>query len=182
MHPDIEKILVSNDMIERRLDVLAENIALSMPDEPITALVVMTGAFVFAADLLRRLNMHVMIEPVAIRSYQGKATRSTGQYELRLAPGCSLQGRNILIIDDIYDSGNTLNALMDIVAPQNPASVKTAMLLNKKRDDLPDRPGLVDFFGFEIPDKFVVGYGLDYDGLYRNLPYIGVLKEDAIRR
>ncbi|HNX26535.1 MAG TPA: phosphoribosyltransferase family protein [Phycisphaerae bacterium] len=179
-HPDIAQILVTPERIHQRLDEMAADISATLAGRDVTAIVVMTGAFIFAADLLRRfesIRMHV--EPVAIKSYHGQNIRSAGKCEVKLAPSGNIAGRHVLIIDDIFDSGLTISILKDMLAQQSPVEIRACSLLYKQRTDLPKRPATPEWYGFEIPDEFVVGYGLDYNGRYRELPYIGVLAEHA---
>ena len=179
-HPDIAQILVTSEQISVRLDKMAAEISASLAGKDVTAIVVMTGAFIFAADLLRRIEgFSIRVEPVAMRSYHGKSTRSAGSCEVRLAPSDNLTGRDVLIIDDIFDSGQTISALREMITQKSPASLCACSLLYKHRSDLKSRPAAPDWYGFEIPDEFAVGYGLDYNGRYRELPYIGVLAEHA---
>jgi hypoxanthine phosphoribosyltransferase len=177
-HADISRVFVPAEQIRTRVDALAGQIAAAYAGRELTLVMILTGAAVFVADLVRRLDGPVRIEPVSVSSYAGQATRA-GQLTFRLPPQQDLAGRDVLLVDDIYDSGQTLEKLTTLINPMNPASLASCVLLNKNRPDLPHRPARPNWAGFEIPDEFVVGYGLDFDGLYRNLPYIGVLAEHA---
>lgn len=180
LHPDIAQMLVSPEQIQLRLDEMAADISAALAGREVTAIVVMTGAFIFAADLLRRMEgLSIQVEPVAMRSYHGKSTRSSGSLQVKLAPADNIASRHVLIIDDIFDSGVTITEIRNMLLPKGPQSIHTCSLLCKKRADLPRRPAAPDWCGFEVPDEFVVGYGLDYNGRYRELPYIGVLAEHA---
>lgn len=174
---DLEKILVSREQIARRVGEMAGELAESYCGEELTILVVLTGALMVAADLVRKLPLKVLIEPVSVSSYPGLATRSE-EPKFRLPLPEDLAGRNVLIVDDIFDSGQTMAILTEAAYVKGARSVRTCALLKKDRPDLPDRGG-VDLYGFDIPDEFVVGYGLDFDGHYRNLPDIGVLARHA---
>jgi hypoxanthine phosphoribosyltransferase len=179
---ELGPVVIARDRIAARVGTLADEIAACYGQAELTVLVVLTGAVVFVADLVRRLPMRVRQEAVRVRSYPGRATRSQGPTFL-LPPSADLVGRDVLIVDDILDSGRTLAALGKAVSARRPASLRTCVLLQKRRADLPGRPR-ADFVGFEIGDEFVVGYGLDYDNRYRDLPDIRVLagarsEEDA---
>jgi hypoxanthine phosphoribosyltransferase len=174
---DLQKILITRQQIARRVDELAENLTELYRDEELTILVVLTGALIFVADLVRKMPLKVLIEPVSVSSYPGLATRSR-EPKFRLPLPDGLAGRNVLIVDDIFDSGQTMAILTEAGYVKGAEHVRTCALLKKDRPDLPVR-GEVDLHGFDIPDEFVVGYGLDFDGHYRNLPDIGVLDPHA---
>lgn len=165
-------VLVTRQQIARRVATLARQITQAFGEEELTIVAVMTGALVFLADLLRYLPMRTRVEVVSLSSYPGPAVRSQGP-SFRLPPMGDLAGRHVVILDDILDTGRTLACLLDRIRSLNPASVRTCVLLRK------DRPGAQrvepDWVGFDVPDEFVVGYGLDHEGLYRNLPDIRVL-------
>lgn len=174
---DISKVLVTREQIAMRIEQLAEELVRFYEGRELTVLVVLTGALVFVSDLVRKMPLKVRIEPVSVHSYPGRATRSCG-VQWRLPPPENLTGRNVLIADDIFDSGETMRFLLAAVASAGAEHVRSCCLLQKNRPDLGEH-GSADFVGFQIPDEFVVGYGLDFDGLYRNLPDIGVLAEHA---
>lgn len=141
----------------------------------VVMLPVMTGAVVFVADLIREMPLKLSMSVVTVSSYPGQATRSKGAMLRGSLPG-DLAGRHVVIVDDILDSGGTLELLRGAIMEQGAASVRACVLLNKL--GVAKRPGvLAEHVGFDIPDEFVVGYGLDYDGFYRNLPEIRVLEE-----
>jgi hypoxanthine phosphoribosyltransferase len=173
--PEIEKVLLAEDRILARLDALASEITDCYADKPVTVLAILKGSFIFFADLLRRLPLRLQIECLSVSSYEG--TQSTGSVRIR-QDFPDLAGRHILLLDDIFDTGRTLWEVSRAVAERpGVLSVKTCVLLVKK---VPHCENMApDFFGFEIPNEFVVGYGLDYNELYRNLPYIGTLKSDS---
>lgn len=145
-----------------------------------TVLAVLSGSMIFAADLVRCLRLPVRIEAVSVCSYPDGATESCGP-RIELSPRAGLAGRDVLIVDDILDSGRTLRALSRAVKATGPASIKTCVLLRKVRPGINDtvQP---DFVGFEVADEFVVGYGMDFNNLYRNLPDICVLARHAQSR
>jgi hypoxanthine phosphoribosyltransferase len=138
---------------------------------------ILTGAMVFAADLIRQMPLRLSIRLVAVSSYPGQSTASKGA-ALRSALPADLSGRHVVLIDDILDSGQTLHLVRGLVEEQGPSSVRTCVLLKKLVPRAVETP--CEQFGFEIPDEFVVGYGLDFDGYYRNLPDIVALRPDAL--
>ena len=177
---------MSRERIARRVAELGDRIDAHYRGRELTLLVVLSGAAIFAADLIRRLTMPVRMEFADLHSYPGCSTRSQGiQPGARLPAG--LGGQDVLVVDDILDSGQTLAWLLEQVDAQGPASLSSCVLLRKRRADL--RPGAdlalgsprveADWVGFDIEDLFVVGYGLDYDKLYRNLDGVYVLEPPA---
>ena len=174
---NVERILFTRKQIIARVEQLARDVTGAFGDENITVMPVLTGAMFFAADLIRCMTGIVRIQPIMVSSYPGRSLRSKG-CKFTLPPGEISPAGNVLIVDDIFDSGQTMKFIMDHLASCKITSVKGCVLLRKSRPDLPNRENLVDFTGFEVPDRFVVGYGLDYDGLYRNLPDIGILAFD----
>lgn len=160
---------LSAERIQERIREMGAAIQADYTDQPPAFLVMLKGAFVFAADLIRACRTHSEINFVRLASYQG--TNSTGELTIQLPPDPSeIAGRHILIIEDIVDSGNTMSQFLPRLAALQPASVRIATLLFKPDALQHDIP--LNYVGFEIPDRFVVGYGLDYDGLGRNLPGI----------
>lgn len=177
MQDDIARVVIPEREIATRVASMADEITAAFADngEGITIVTILTGSLVFLADLIRRLPMRIRIALVATTSYAGKTTESRGaRLEYAILP--DLGNCDVLIVDDILDTGRTLRMVRDLVRSRRPRSVHTAVLL-RKRDVAPPVIS-VDFVGFDIEDEFVIGYGLDYDGLYRNLPYIGVLKSE----
>jgi hypoxanthine phosphoribosyltransferase len=166
------QVMISPEEIQKRVDEVAAEITRVYGDEPITIVGVLTGCLVFLSDLIRRLEMPLRIALIQASSYRGTATTAgTLKVQDDLLP--DLRGRHLLILDDILDTGQTLHFMVEHMNRLGAASVRVAVLLRKVgRQRVPLEP---DFFGFEIPDAFVIGYGLDYDDEYRNLPYIGVL-------
>jgi len=137
---------------------------------------VLTGAMVFAADLIRAMPLAMQVRAISVSSYPGKSTTSQG-VTLRGDFPDDLGGTHVVLVDDIYDTGRTLAALQALARAQSPASLRTCVLLSKRVERLAE--ATVDYVGFEIPPEFVIGYGLDYDGMHRNLPDIRVLDPDA---
>ncbi len=192
MQQDIQRTLLSDTQIADRLDALARTIAsdieaatgLSDPGHPhntLTLIPIMTGSIIFVADLVRRLPLRMKIFPMSVSSYPGTATTSQG-VSLNLANDrvpADLTGHHVLLVDDILDSGSTLRAVTTELKRRNPATLHTCVLLRKQRDQAMDFP--IDYVAFDIPDEFVVGYGLDYDDQYRNLPQIVTLRPEVVR-
>ncbi len=187
MTRDIQKILLTRHAIAARVRELGAAIAADLhaeldrggvtPDDGhVTLIPVMTGSMIFVADLVREIPLKLSLEIVGVSSYPGKSVESKGvSIKGELPP--NLANKHLLVVDDILDSGHTLDVLTKLLLAQRPASLRTCVLLRKPgKSSLPIAP---DYVGFDIPDEFVVGYGLDYDGFYRNLPEIGVLKESA---
>lgn len=183
MRSDIERVLISHEQIARRVRELAQQITAdhSPPaidgDGQITILPVLTGAMIFAADLIRQLPMPMKIGLLAVSSYPRQSIRSQGATLLSQQIG-EIRGRHVLLIDDILDSGGTITLVRELLEQRAPASVKTCVLLRKPTAGAAGVS--VDYVGFDIPDDFVVGYGLDYNDYYRNLPEIVTLKRDII--
>ena len=172
-HADLETVLVSAAAIKRRLKKLGADIAATYGKEEITVVAIINGAILFTADLLRDIPNPVRLDCIRISSYRNE-TKSHGKPKLLHSLSLDLTNRHVLLIDDILDTGKTLSVVVDIIKKLQPASVRTCVLLDKKGRREVDFTA--DFVGFEIPDKFVVGYGLDFAERYRNLPCIGVLK------
>lgn len=170
------RVLLTEAEIHRRVDAIAAEIARDFAGRPFTIVGILTGCLVFLADLIRRLDLPLKIALVQASSYRGKATTS-GELHVQddLLP--ELKGRDILLIDDILDSGQTLRHMVEHLKTLGTSSVRTAVLLRKLgRQEIAIEP---DYVGFSIPNEFVIGYGLDYDDEYRNLPYIGILDAPA---
>ncbi len=177
---DIAEVLIDEDAIARRVQELADTIARDYAHDEGSRLVivpVLTGAFMFLADIVRDLPHKIRIEVVTVSSYPGAATVSKGAALVGVLPK-ALEGRDVLILDDILDSGQTLGLLQDEIQNRRPRSVRTCVFLRKQCPRT--REVTCDYVGFDIPDAFVVGYGLDFDGFYRNLPYVGVLRREGI--
>jgi hypoxanthine phosphoribosyltransferase len=189
MFPEIERILVPRDAIAARVREMALEIARdlradlsrdghsALDEDRVILIPIMTGAMIFAADLIREMPVKLAIGLVTVSSYPGQSVSSKGA-QLASALPDNLAGKHVLVIDDILDSGQTLALVQAVVGAQNPASLRIAVLLDKKTKRVRDVP--VDYVGFEIPDEFVVGYGLDYDGYYRNHPEIVVLSRSVL--
>jgi hypoxanthine phosphoribosyltransferase len=173
VHSDFETILVSEAAIKRRLKKLGADIAAIYGQEEITVVAIINGAILFTADLLRQIPNPIRLDCIRVSSYRNE-TKSHGKPKLLHSLSLDLTNRHVLLIDDILDTGKTLSVVVDIIKKMKPASVRTCVLLDKKGRREVDFTA--DLVGFEIPDKFVVGYGLDFAERYRNLPCIGILK------
>lgn len=166
-------VLIGEDELQARIVALAQEIRHDLPTEPIHLICVLKGAFLFLGDLIRALDGHVTIDFMACSSY-GAGTSSSGEVRLSKDLDTRIEGRDVILVEDIVDTGLTLHYLQEVLLTRGPRSLRTACLLSK-----PSRRKIevkVDYIGFTIEDKFVVGYGLDYAEQYRNLPYIGVLE------
>jgi hypoxanthine phosphoribosyltransferase len=176
LEDDIAKILVSEQQIQRRIAELGQQISTDYSDRIPFIVAVLKGAYVFLADLCRHLGMPHEVHFMAISSYGGRAIQSSGVVRILMDLSASPEGRHVLVVEDIVDSGRTLDYILRNLQTRNPASVRACTLLSKPtRREIPVP---LDYVGFEIPDEFVVGYGLDFDEHYRNLPFIGVLKPE----
>jgi len=172
-HADLETVLVSEIAIKRRLKKLGAEISALYGKDEITAIAIINGAILFAADLLREITNPVRLDCIRISSYRNE-TRSVGRPQILHSFTLDLTNRHVLLIDDILDTGKTLVMVVQSIKKLGPASVRTCVLLEKQGRREVDFEA--DFVGFKIPDKFAVGYGLDFAERYRNLPCIGVLK------
>jgi len=167
------EVLLTSDRIQTRVAQLASEIRRDFPDG-LHLIAVLKGAFVFLSDLIRYMDGNVSLDFMAVSSY-AKGTTSSGEVRLLKDLDTTLDGKNVVVIEDIVDTGLTLAYLQDILRARGPRSLRTACLLSKPARRQTEVS--VEYIGFEIDDRFVVGYGLDYSELYRNLPYIAVLSE-----
>lgn len=170
----VTDILVDKQTIQSRISELGQQIAVDYAniEEPLIIVVLMKGAFVFAADLIREIQLPLQMDFMIVSSY-GNSTESSREVRIIKDLQESIVGRHVLVIDDIIDTGHTFDKIIGLLCQRDPASIKTCALLDKaeRREIAFD----VDYSGFNIPNKFVVGYGLDYAQCYRNLSYIGIL-------
>jgi len=179
LRDDVAKVLIPEDVLQARIAELAREINATYTDEDCPLLVcVLKGAFMFLADLTRHLQMRHEVDFMETSSY-GAGTVSSGVVRILLDLERNIEGRHVLIVEDIIDTGRTLDYITRNLRTRNPASLRICTLLSKPARREIEIP--VDFVGFEIPDEFVVGYGLDFAEVYRNLPFIGVLSEEACR-
>jgi hypoxanthine phosphoribosyltransferase len=175
IHPALETVLLTEEQIQKRVDELVLEIRKIYGDEEITIISIINGAILFTADLLRRLPNPIRLDCIRISSYRN-ATKSMGVPQVIQSFQLDVAGRHVLLMDDILDTGKTLSLVKQMLRMMNPASLRTCVLLDKKERREVDIEA--DFAGFSIPNKFVVGYGLDFDERYRNIPCIGVLKKE----
>jgi hypoxanthine phosphoribosyltransferase len=172
--PQIGEILVQPDDLKRKVREIGERITADYAERDLLLVCVLKGAVFFLADLMREITCPCEVDFMAISSY-GSATQSSGVVRILKDLDASIEGRHVLIVEDIVDSGLTLQYLMRNLGARRPASLEVCALLTKpdrRKVDLPTR-----YLGFEIPDKFAIGYGLDFDEHYRNLPYVAALEE-----
>lgn len=179
MRSEVSRILFDEGMIARRLDEMASQISRDYIGCDLTVVAVLNGSLMFGADLLRRLDMPLRLECLSVSSYHGASSSGVVTFRQDRLP--DVAGRHVLLLDDILDTGNTLHAIRDkLMQDARPLQIKVCVLLRK---DVPRAKELeADYVGFDIPDEFVVGYGLDYMERFRNLPFIGVISEKAIRK
>ena len=176
MHKDVEKILVSEEKICETVKRIGDEINRDLAGEPLLVIVILKGSTPFAMDLIRTLTMPVELDFMQVSSY-GASTETSGSINIKRDLEQDISGKNILIVEDIIDSGNTLSKLKSLFESRNTKSVRICAMLDKPSRRVADVH--VDYTGIEIPDEFVIGYGLDYAEQYRNLPYIGVLKRSV---
>ena len=171
-HPDLESVMFTEDQIKTRVRELGQEIRAVFGSGEFTMISIINGAVMFTADLMREIDNPVRLDCVRISSY-GERTKSVGAPQIVASLTIDIANRHVLLIDDILDTGKTITLVSGLVKKQNPASLRTCVLLDKiGRREVNFE---ADFVGFKIPDKFVVGYGLDFAERYRNLPCIGVL-------
>jgi hypoxanthine phosphoribosyltransferase len=179
MRGDLERVLFDEPAIHRRLDEIAAQISNDYRERELTVIAVLHGSLMFVADLLRRIPLPLKLECLSIASYHGKA-QTSGEVIFKQITLPDVMGRDILILDDILDSGHTLAAIRETLETAKPHSIRVCVLLSKKKQRA--REVDTDYVGFEIEDEFVVGYGLDFRERYRNLPYIGVLRREFLEQ
>jgi hypoxanthine phosphoribosyltransferase len=178
LHSDIEQILLTEDQLGEKIRELAEQIANDYRGRNPLVICVLKGAFIFMADLVKHMDIAIEIDFMAVSSY-GASTKSSGVVKIIKDLDVSVEGRDVIIVEDIVDSGLTLTYLIDVLERRNALSVAVVALIDK-----PERrtSGIeVEYRGFVLPDEFVVGYGLDYAEKYRNLPYVGILKPEVYK-
>ena len=164
--------LITEEEIALLIQALGNAITKDFEDEDLVVICVLKGAFIFCSDLIKKINRPISLEFISLSSY-GDSTNSSGNVRLEMDITANIEGKNVLIVEDIVDSGLTIKTLMDMMAVRKPKTVKLASLLFKPVKL--KHKVKIDYLGFEIEDKFVIGYGLDYAGRYRELSYIGVL-------
>jgi hypoxanthine phosphoribosyltransferase len=172
----IKKVLVDQETLQQRVSELAQTISADYQGKDLVLICVLKGGVTFLTDLMRQLTMPHEIDFMAISSYGVGRRESTGAVRLIMDLKTNIAGRDVLLVEDIVDSGQTMEYLLRNLWARRPASLRVCTLLSKPSRRQLDVP--LDYIGFEIPDEFVLGYGLDFDEKYRNLPYVAVLKEE----
>ena len=170
---DVLKVLISEDDLQTRIKELGKEITEDYKGKDIIVISVLKGSIMFMADLLRSIDTHVEIDFMVVSSY-GSGVVSTGAVKMLKDIFLSIEGKDVLIVEDILDTGKTLHYIKEYLGARKPSSIKICTLLDKPERREADITA--DYVGFVVPDEFVIGYGLDFDERYRNLPYIGVLK------
>lgn len=179
LEKDIQEILFTEEQLKNRVQEIARQIEADYAGKEIMLISVLRGSFIFMADLCRAIDLPCTLDFMSVSSY-GTGTTSSGQVQITKDLTEDITGRHVIVVEDILDSGNTLSYLFQLLQARNPASLKLCTLLDKPSRR--SKPITADYVGFTVPDEFVVGYGLDYDELYRNLPYIGVLKPQVYEK
>ena len=177
LEADIGEILVTEDQIRAKVAEMGARIGADYADRRLTLVSVLKGSLPFMADLMRAIPVPVRIDLMEVSSYGGSATESSGLVRILKDLSATIEGEDVLIVEDIIDTGLTLNYLIRYLRGKNPKSLRICTLLDKPARRLVDIP--VDYVGFTIPDQFVVGYGLDYGEYYRNLRFVGVLRPEV---
>ena len=177
MEKDIQEILVSEQQIKERIAQLGEELTKEYAGKNPVVIGVLKGVAIFYADMIRQIKVPCQMDFMCISSYKG--SKSSGNTNVRLDLAADIRDRHVLILEDIFDTGVSLSYLVSYLQMKQPASVKICTLLDKPQGRKPGITLKADYVGFEIPDAFVVGYGLDFNEKYRNLPYVGVLKPEA---
>lgn len=176
MKKDLEKILITEQEIRERIKILGVEISRDYIDKNPVLVTVLRGAIVFLCDLIREVSVPVTLDFLSITSYSGQV--HTGVVRITKDLSESIENRHVILVEDIIDTGLTLNYIVKTLKARKPLDIRVCALLNKKVRRIIDIP--IEYCGFEIPDEFVVGYGMDYNQQYRNLPFICVLREDIL--
>lgn len=174
---DFEQVLLTEQQIQQRLDALAAEIQRDFTGRDLTLIGVLTGSVMFVADLLRRLTLPLRLDNIGVSSYRG-STQSTGAFAVTKPLGLDVRGRDVLVVDDILDSGLTLSQVRQMLEPLQPRGIRYCVFLEKRVPHQGDFRA--DYVAFRIPNQFVVGYGLDYQERYRNLPFVATLRPEVI--
>jgi len=175
MHDDVSEVLISHQQIRERTEELGRQITEDYDGKDPLLICILKGGLMFLADLMREVDLPLEIDFIAVSSY-GDSTESSGVVRILMDLERNIQGRHVLIVEDIIDTGRTLSYIIENLRTRGPASVKVCTLLDKPARRELEIP--IDYVGFTIPDKFVIGYGLDYGEIYRNLPFVGILKPE----
>lgn len=176
MHQDIKEVLISEQQLQERIMELAEQLNADLADKDPIFIGVMKGVVMFFGDMVKRITVPCQIDFMWISSYEG--TESTGNMVVKKDISSDIKGRNVVILEDIFDTGNSLDFTYHYLLSKEPASIKICTLLDKPARRKEGITLQADYTGFVIPNEFVIGYGLDYNEYYRNLPYIGILKPE----
>jgi len=179
IHDDVQEVLLTEDQIQGRVAELGVELAHDYADQQPVLVSVLKGSIVFLADLIRATELPLSVDLMELSSY-GAAMESSGQVRILKDLSGSIEGRDVIVVEDIIDTGLTLNYLLRYLRERSPASIRICCLLDKPARRLTDID--IDYRGFSIPDRFVVGYGLDFNQIYRNLPFVGVLKPETYGR
>ena len=176
IHEDVERVLISAEELDAKVSELAERISRDYAGNTVLVVTLLKGGVMFAVDLMRKLTVPVEIDFMSVSSY-GASSKSSGIVKVEKDLDNSIKGKDVFLVEDIIDSGLTLNYVRELLLGREPASLRICTILDK-----PSRRKTevkVDYTGFEIPDEFVIGYGLDYAQKHRNLPYVGILKRSV---
>jgi hypoxanthine phosphoribosyltransferase len=177
MATDVAEVLLTEEQIAAKVEELGRRISADYAGRELTLVSVLKGSLPFMADLMRRIALPLRIDLMEVSSYGGTSTESSGLVRILKDLSAPIEGRDVLLVEDIIDTGLTLNYLLRYLKGKNPRSLKICSLLDKPARRLVEIP--IDYVGFEIPDAFVVGYGLDFGEVYRNLRFVGVLRPEA---
>jgi hypoxanthine phosphoribosyltransferase len=177
---DVAEVLITEEQIQAKVAELGRRLSADYAGQRLTLVSVLKGSLPFMADLMRAIEVPVQIDLMEVSSYGGATTETSGLVRILKDLSSSIAGEDVLIVEDIIDTGLTLNYLLRYLRGKNPQSLRICALLDKPARRLVEIP--IDYLGFTIPDQFVVGYGLDYAEYYRNLPFIGVLKPEVYER
>lgn len=178
MENDVKEILFTEEKLAKKVEELGRKISKDYPGEELTVVGILKGSNIFMGDLIRKISIPITIDFMVVSSY-GQSTESSGIVKVLKDLEHSIEGKNILIVEDIIDTGLTLDYLKENLLRRKPKSLKICTLLDKPGRRQVDLK--IDYIGFEIPDQFIVGYGIDYAEKYRNLPYVAVLKEEVYK-
>ena len=174
---DIAEVLVSEDQLRHKVAELGARLSADYASRPLTLVSVLKGSLPFMADLMRAITIPLTIDLMEVSSYGGAVTETSGLVRILKDLSASIEGKDVVIVEDIIDTGLTLNYLMRYLRGKDPRTLRICALLDKPARRLVDID--IDYRGFSIPDRFVIGYGLDYAEFYRNLPFIGVLRPEV---
>lgn len=180
MHNDIKEILITEEQLKAKVAELGKILAEDYRDKNPVVVGVLKGVVIFYADMIRAMEIPCQMDFMCVSSYQG--TQSSGRTQISKDLSCDIAGRHVLILEDIFDTGNSLEFIINHLKNKGAASLKICTLLDKPERRNPNVKVHCDYTGFVIPNEFVVGYGLDYDEKYRNLPYVGILKPEAYEK